>query len=120
MQGLPSIDITIKSRRLLPYVFTFTRRQLFSVALSVSVFTLPGSSPVHCSVLSGLSSPTSRDDSLACSGAKISRKAVLKEYLCRPPLHISQLMNADAEQQLCQNIFQMFLIAAEYFMIALI
>ena len=35
MQGLPSIDVTINSRRLLPYVFTFTRRQLFSVALSV-------------------------------------------------------------------------------------
>src|SRR6266496_39880 len=45
MQGLPANNVTIISRRLLPYVFSLTsdpllaerERQLFSVALSVSV-----------------------------------------------------------------------------------
>src|SRR5690242_13132244 len=42
MQGLPAINVTINSRRLLPYVFIFTLRSfsqgglLFSVALSLS------------------------------------------------------------------------------------
>src|SRR5215217_6788740 len=35
-QGLPAIAVTTNCRRLLPYVFTLTRRQLFSVALSRS------------------------------------------------------------------------------------
>ena len=91
------------------------------MALSVDAFTSPGYSPVHCSVLSGLSSPTSRDDSLACSGSKNKQESSIERIsLSSLPLHVSQLMNADAEQQLCQNIFQMFLNAAEYFMIALI
>jgi len=64
MQGLPAIDVTIKSCELLPHIFTLTPAlstsreggQLFSVALSVPACAGPGSSPVHCSALSGLSS----------------------------------------------------------------
>jgi hypothetical protein len=69
MQGLPANDVTIISRGLLPHIFilavvfvnTRTRRRSFSVALSVTstyfsaLVKVPGSSPVHCSVLSGLS-----------------------------------------------------------------
>lgn len=71
MQGLPANDVTIKSRGLLPHIFSLTptlsqrrvRRQLFSVALSVTptyfsaLVEIPGYSPVHCSVLSRLSFP---------------------------------------------------------------
>ena len=60
MQGLPSRQVTLTGRELLPHVFTLvpTLRsgQLFSVALSVPDKSGPGCSPVHCSVLSGLSS----------------------------------------------------------------
>jgi len=78
MQGLPANDVTIKSCELLPHFFTFASmvafwsylqaqrplKQLFSVALSVTstyfsaLVKVPGYSPVHCSVLSGLSSPS--------------------------------------------------------------
>jgi hypothetical protein len=71
MQGLPANDVAIKSCGLLPHIFNLTpalsfrrgRRQLFSVALSVTstyfsaLVEIPGYSPVHCSVLSRLSSP---------------------------------------------------------------
>lgn len=39
-------------------------RRLFSVALSVPVFTRPGCSPVRCSMLSGLSSLIAQRDSV--------------------------------------------------------
>ena len=67
MQGLPAIDVTIKSRRLLPYVFTLPspllhlwRRDgvevIFCGTICFLISQEPGYSPVHCSVLSGLSS----------------------------------------------------------------
>jgi hypothetical protein len=77
MQGLPAHDVTIKSCELLPHIFTLTlkclaiSRQLFSVALSLPDKSEAGSSPVHCSVLSGLSYLITQVDSLACSRAKV-------------------------------------------------
>jgi len=69
MQGLPIGNVTITNRELLPHVFTLPSfpsppcgegkgMRLFSVALSVPDESEPGSSPVHCSALSGLSYPT--------------------------------------------------------------
>ena len=64
MQGLPASDITVKSRGLLPHIFTlipaFQPGQLFSVALSLPAFYYRclAYHKVHCSVLSGLSSPS--------------------------------------------------------------
>lgn len=67
LQGLPAIDVTIKSCGLLPHIFTLSSQTpfpqsgkgtgtwLFSVALSVPACAGPGSSPVQCPVLSGLS-----------------------------------------------------------------
>lgn len=66
MQGLPAIDVTTNGRGLLPRVFIFTLAkspgQLFSVALSLIQHRccMAGCSPVHCPVLSGLSSPRFR------------------------------------------------------------
>jgi hypothetical protein len=77
MQGLPANDVTIKSCELLPHIFTLTLKclatpgQLFSVALSLPDKSEAGSSPVHCSALSGLSYLISQVDSLACSRAKV-------------------------------------------------
>jgi len=73
MQGLPANDVTIKSCGLLPHIFIFPpqARQLFSVALSVTstyfsaLVEIPGYSPVHCSVLSGLSSSTGSVEAIA-------------------------------------------------------
>jgi len=59
MQGLPSCQVTLTGRELLPHVFTLVppkAGQLFSVALSVPDKSGPGCSPVHYSALSGLSS----------------------------------------------------------------
>ena len=66
MQGLPANDVTIKSRRLLPYVFTFVppKRDSYFLWHSLLVFTPPGSSPVHCSLLSGLSYPSGSEGSI--------------------------------------------------------
>ena len=114
MQGLPGCMITHTSCELLPHIFTLAPPnflstkwrgswgvRLFSVALSVSVFTLPGSSPVHCSLLSGLSYPTGSAESIAwlVAGTKISRKSELKEYLCCPTLY-----HCDAEQFILPDI----------------
>jgi hypothetical protein len=71
MQGLPACDVTIKSCGLLPHIFTLISPkagQLFSVALSViptyitALVEIPGYSPAHCSMLSGLSSPSAKAD----------------------------------------------------------
>lgn len=78
MQGLPAVAVTSNGRGLLPHIFTFTRHslgeggQLFSVALSLSVLAEAGYSPVHCSVLSGLSSflINQESDNPACSYCK--------------------------------------------------
>jgi hypothetical protein len=66
MQGLPIPNITIRDRRLLPYVFTLATALATSGRGGGSNFLWhclflppwagePGSSPVHCSSLSGLS-----------------------------------------------------------------
>jgi len=79
MQGLPANDVTTKSRGLLPHIFNLTptlsfrrgRRQLFSVALSVTstyfsaLVEVPGYSPVHCSILSRLSSSCFKREAIA-------------------------------------------------------
>ena len=83
-QGLPDCVITHISRELLPHVFILARRsfsegspvlklrsrRLFSVALSV-VQRTPGSSPVGCSVLSGLSSLQNKAIARVCSFCKV-------------------------------------------------
>lgn len=67
-QGLPMISITAYHCELLPHIFTFTPKQVRSSNflwhyLLFRFSRTPGSSPVSCSVLSGLSFPTNRDDS---------------------------------------------------------
>ena len=82
-QGLPKILITKYSRELLPHVFTITSprpspeggriRQLFSVALSISLLTNPA---IHrCAALRCPDFPPrrGRGDNPACNFAKINR-----------------------------------------------
>lgn len=58
MQGLPANDVTIISRELLPHVFTLTfyKAVIFCGTVCSRLWPEPGYSPVHCSMLSGLSS----------------------------------------------------------------
>jgi len=64
MQGLPANDVTIKSCELLPHIFSLTPHPLLAEREKGSYFLWhylfpiksgPGYSPVHYSVLSGLS-----------------------------------------------------------------
>jgi hypothetical protein len=63
MQGLPAKDVTIIGRELLPHVFNLTAiivddaAVIFCGTISSRLSPEAGSSPVHCSVLSGLSFP---------------------------------------------------------------
>jgi len=87
MQGLPANNVTIISRELLPHVFNLTpafstsgegEAVIFCGTVCCPVFTAaPGSSPVHCSVLSGLSSP-SCDRAITRLVAIISKKRLQK------------------------------------------
>jgi hypothetical protein len=88
MQGLPAINVTIKSRRLLPYVFTFVRLSTDSYFLWHCLFPPkagPGSSPVHCSVLSGLSFPM-YIGTIAWLVAKISKKRIANIQIMPVPI----------------------------------
>src|SRR5690606_9430843 len=61
MQGLPPAGVTTDSRELLPHVFTIASQRLvviFCGTLCSPLARRPGCSPVHCSVLSGLSYPS--------------------------------------------------------------
>ena len=69
-QGLPMQCIAAKHCERLPHIFTLASRRLFSVALSV-VQRTPGSSPVGCSVLSGLSSLYNKAMARVCSFCKV-------------------------------------------------
>jgi len=93
MQGLPANDVTIKSCGLLPHIFTFVPifiGKLFSVALSVTstyfsaLVEIPGYSPVHCSVLSGLSSPTG-------SAGAIARFAANDKFTFKKRINIQKI-----------------------------
>src|SRR5690606_7610854 len=61
MQGLPPAGVTTDSRELLPHVFTIASQRLVVIFCGTFCSPLarrPGCSPVHCSVLSGLSYPS--------------------------------------------------------------
>jgi len=87
MQGLPAHDVTIKSCELLPHIFTLTRRQLFSVALSVPGVNSRDPALHRCIALCCPDFPppaNAGSDSLACSDTKVKLKSVLKEYFRSP------------------------------------
>ena len=97
MQGLPAEDVTIISRELLPHVFTLPSSPpppmekgrvevifcgtICSAVLGVSTQHIrPGSSPVHRSALSGLSSPPPKGGRAITRLVAIISKKQLQKY----------------------------------------
>jgi len=86
MQGLPEYMITHTDCELLPHIFILTRRQLFSVALSVILITQDTrlfTGALLFAVRTFLLPPLAGSDSLACSGDKDNffRKTLIKPLL---------------------------------------